>query len=522
MAQFKFDKNSENLDFSLGGDLGANPSTPVSPPIKAQPQLPVNPQPKPAVLPPAPAQPQPSFNPPATVTPSMPAAQPAPALPVTPVQPNTPQFVQPQVVQPEPNPYQAEQYPSPYNTPTVQPAYVPQPQIVQPEINPYQTEQYQAPNPAYAPYQQPTQNPQNNYAAPGAQQNPNPQYQQQAPEKVGFFSPRPKKEKPVKVEKERKSNRSAFSGKRKVVLYSRLAIAIVLIIVSFSGLKSIFFPAQFPSQAQVISVVKTNLGITNFPIAKANGFVVSFATTYFTYDSSQESARSDALAKYISSNLLHTTDLSILQQPATSTTNNGPTNVTQTVVGEPVISEVNAVDDNNAVYTVEVTLSTGTTLYVQVPIYYDSKTQNMAVSAPLAIVPPVSIANVPATNHAITWSNDTTVVSDFQTDLSGYLTAWANSDQAVITRYTTTDATLNATKGLGGSVKFGSISSLSVQAVDKTTIDPKKRQALVTVVWVDAKGNNTTYTQSYLLNIVQQSANKWFVQDITGTIISTK
>jgi len=533
MADFKFDKNNEKLDFTIGGDLGVGerkplkPATPAMP--KTQPQQPVPTFPQPNNVPQQ-QNPSPAVHtghtplvsrPVITPQTQQPQGMPAQQRPVAPSQPLTarpttaPQQLPQAPVQPQP----VQQHPiyrEPVQQQYIEPKYIePEPVYVEPEYNPptYQqpqqtfTPQQAQPQPSYAPA----------YATPAPQQNFTSQQAVEQPSKKKGF---------------------AFGGKRKVVLYIRAAIAIVLIIVSIAGVKSIFFPDKFPTQAQVINVVKDDLGVTAFPTDKANGFVIGFIKTYFTYDPENRQAREDALDKYIDPDLLNSTKFQFQAAtdgeviPPTEDTTQVDTPVDQTVqevpgskqevVGEPVIVNINSVDDTNAVFTVEVDLTNGSTFYVEVPIYYNVDTNGMAISAPLAYVPPVSFTDVPNDNHKVTWNDDPEVVKAFKSDLENYLTAWAKSDSTVISRYITTDATLAAKSGLNGVLVFNRVEELRVQAVDDETKDPSVRQAYVTVSWKDANNVNATYTQSYLLVIEQQPDDRWYVKDITGTVISTK
>lgn len=503
MANFKFDKTNEELDFTLGGDdLGALPRDGKKPVRQPKPGNPLG-QPKPAPRPnPIPTVPQQPTQSPTTIPtqPSMPLPQkPAPLA-----QQPAPAVAQPMVT-PSPQLSPLQQNPVVSQQPVAQPApqmptVVPQQQVSTPVY--VEQPQYVPAHQSYQQIEQPQQ------SAPVPSQ---PILEPQQPLQP---LPQPLQTEPGTKKKKRKG--SAFGGGRKVLLYTRVGIAIVLIIVTVAGVRSIFFPTRFPTQEQVINVVKEDLGVTAFPTEKANGFVIGFIKTYFTYDPAFRSQRETELEKYISKNILDATNIRVTDTATTNEPDSEP--FVQYVIGEPVVVDTTSVDDSNAVFTVQVTLSTGNTLYVEVPVYYNAETNGMAVSAPLSLVPPIATAQVPSDNHNLGWNNDADVVKSFKADLERYLEAWAASDSTSISRYVTTNATLAATSGLQGTVVFNRVDSLEVEAVTEEDTDPDTREAIVSVTWVDGVSENVSYKQTYLLTIKKQPDGRWYVQDITGRI----
>lgn len=167
----------------------------------------------------------------------------------------------------------------------------------------------------------------------------------------------------------------------------------------------------------------------------------------------------------------------------------------------------------------QVILSTGTTLYVDVPIYYNPTINGMAVSAPLSIMPSVGTAKVPADNHNIAWNEDKQVQDTLKPDLEKYLQAWAASDETSISRYIAKDSNLNTKLGLSGSVQFVRLDSLKVQAAATDgTGNPNIRQAYASVIWQDSNNKGMTYNQAYLLTIKQDSG-RWYINNIESTIV---
>lgn len=475
MSGFKFDKNNEELDLSLGSDDALGAQNNAKKPAQKQ-QLP-----KPAIKQPTvepktpPAAPQ---KPPISST--KPAAKPVPKPAAKPPVASKP-VVTPPVTSPEPAIVApAPPAPAQQQTPPPLPVTAPEP-IASPEE-------------AYSPQnnQQPSQSP-----------------------IIPLQQVKSVKEKTQK--RPRKKETNSFSGNRKVVLIVRIAAGVVGGVIIFSGLNSIFFPPNFPTPNQVIAKVKEGLNITGFPTQKATGFVINFTEAYFTVDPNNYGTRDDVLSQYISENLLQETDLVFNRAAISDNPNEKP--LGQSIVGVPAIVSTYSIDDNNAVFTVQVTLSTGTTMYVDIPVYWNPDNNGMAISAPMSLVPAIGLTKIPQDNLLTEWNNDKDVVEAFEADLKKYLEAWSASDETSINRYTTDKATLMAKLGLGGTVQLERLENLEVEGVTETTTDPKTRNARISVVWKDANNPAFTYKQSYMLVIKQKPDEKWYVDNINSIVI---
>ena len=470
MSGFKFDNNDEKKPLSLGDGDGVAAQKPAAPKLPAAkkpstslpapsiPTKPVMPGAKPATSKPLPA----------TTKPTVPASKPA----TPPVKPSVPASSPQPLKLPEEAPVVAEPVVAPITTP---------PSVAQPVI---------------------------------------PQIAEPVIEDIPVISvPDASPRIPIVVTAEESANdkrprkpANKFKGNRKVVLYARIGIGVVAGIILIAGVKTVFFPTKFPTPEQVIAVVKNDLNVTKFPVTQATGFATDFTNAYFTYDPANTSARDEALKKYISSGVLNTTNMNF-------NSSNGGDRVVQTVVGTPLIVKTVSVDDTNAVFTMQVILSTGTTLYVDIPIYYNAANNGMAVSAPLSIMPSVGTAKVPADNHTIAWNEDKQVEDTLKPDLEKYLQAWAASDETSISRYINKDSNLNTKLGLSGSVQFNRLDTLKVQsAASDGSGDPKTRQAYASVIWQDANNKSMTYNQAYMLTI-KQDGGRWYINNIESTIV---
>lgn len=330
------------------------------------------------------------------------------------------------------------------------------------------------------------------------------------PKKKGlsFFKAKEKDEQPV----EKKI--SALRGGRKNIVYVKIGISAIIVLLCVVGGKSLFFPTQFPSPAQVTQVVRDDLQITKFPVTKANSFVINFTNAYLTYTPELSGSERELRLQQYASDLV----LNLMPLRVANSTVDGAA-FEQTLVSTPIITGVESIDNNNAVFTVQAQVSTGSTILLSVPVYYDNKTDSLAVSAVASILPATGLAKVPTENHKINWASDDAIVDVFQPDLENYLSAWASSNSDVVKRYLTNDASIAAKTGLKSSVTFVSISDVAVELKDETTATkPHDREATFTVVWADAKSPNVTYNQSYLLEIAQQQDLKWYVKNITSLV----
>jgi hypothetical protein len=526
---FKFDKEGSEIDLSMGSDDGV--VLPKKPPVNR----PAMPSQRNNEAPVANKQPirttQPSSNPPQqrqaapTRTPQperRPIQQPAPARRPAPTIPETrskPVSVPVVSEQEQPN-YRAPEATRPIARPVEQPVYQEEPRRSEPahtfdysytpsaeetqwESNPRSTidNRFQQSAPTPAPqqaYDEPFA-----YPAPVA---PEPEVNKKA--KLGLFEKKPKAEKVVPEKKI-----SSLRGGRKGVVIGKVAISGILVILCFVGAKSIFFPTQFPSPAQIIAVVKDDLNVTAFPVDKANSFVINFTKAYLTITPTQENtARDNLLRQFASEGVLNSMKMSIINGDGTGVQQ-------QTVTSEPIITGVNSVDDTNAIFTVQTQVSSGSTLLLSIPVYYDEKINSFAISAPASILPATGLAKVPNTNHEITWTNDSDVVKVLSPDLENYLKAWGASDTDIIKRYISPNATLTAKTGLGGSVVFSKVTDLTVEfKAEDSGENLAEREAKFSVEWADAKTPNVIYTQTYKLDIFEQPDKRWYIKDISSVI----
>lgn len=516
--------NDDDFVLADGSDTGsakstnaARPELPVRPTEEAQtrrglrspgsrPVLPAVPnEVRPRPLPPAPDT---QLRAPTTHTPSYSAPAPTP----TPA----PTYQEP-APRPEPayrEPVQQQQY-----TPPVQPVHQEierrpaEPQYAEPSraiapVNFPVREEIRDIDPAprsQNPYQELEQRSQAAYVEP--ERNRSSLYEEEPTPQKGSRAAKRNTGKAKNQKQPREKKPSNFSGNRKWILVVRIVAATVAAILLASGAKAIFFPPTFPGQAVVLGAVKKNLGITGFPTAAGEGFVSSFSREYLTITPKESSKKTEALKQYT---------IDVL---ATSIVSSSDDTLAQTVTQGPIISGVESIDDNNAIYTVAAQLNGTRWVYFNVPVYFDKTANGFLVSGtPAFIAPPVKAADPKKPND---YENDTKLANDVTSNIEGFFKAWATSNKEGLGRYMTNDAPETAKIGLSNTFQFVSVGDIRVESKGSEDANPNNRKAQATVVWADPANPKITYRQTYNLELFKQPDERWYIANIEGGAAKT-
>lgn len=327
-----------------------------------------------------------------------------------------------------------------------------------------------------------------------------------APKKKGFGGGKPPaKGRAAKAPREKKP--SNFAGRRKTILVVRIIAGIIALVLLGAGVKSIFFPPQFPGQAMVLGAVRSNLGVTAFPAAAGEGFVSSFSREYLTITPKGNSDKIDALKEYTNDTL------------ATSLIVAGDDNAAQTVTQGPIISGVKSVDDTQAIYTVAAEVNGKRWVYFNIPVYYDKTKNGFLISgSPAFIAPPVKAVD-PALKSEYT--NDTKLANEVTSNIQGFFQAWATSNAEGLGRYMTNDAPETAKIGLNSAYTFVAVSDIRVEAKGPEDAKPNNRKAEATVSWADPANPKITYRQTYKLELFKQPDERWYIANIEGGAAKT-
>lgn len=423
-----------------------------------------------------------------------------------------PQQYTPPVPQPQP-----EQYFPPVQQPArqeLEPRLVEQPRYVEPSnavapVNFPVRENIRDIDPAprnQSPYQELEQRSTPTYAEPERNRSSLYDEEELAPKKGSRASKRTaNNSKGKKAPREKKP--SNFAGNRKWILVVRIIAATLALILLAAGAKSIFFPPTFPGQATVLGAVKKNLGITAFPTAAGEGFVSSFSREYLTITPKESSKKTEALKQYT---------IDVL---ATSIVSSSDDTLAQNVTQGPIISGVESVDDNNAIYTVAAQLNGTRWVYFNVPVYFDKTANGFLVSGtPAFIAPPVKAADPKKPND---YENDTKLANDVTSNIQGFFQAWATSNKEGLGRYMTNDAPETAKIGLSNTFTFVSVSDIRVESKGSEDPKPNNRKAQATVVWADPTNPKITYRQTYNLELFKQPDERWYIANIEGGAAKT-
>lgn len=460
--------------------------------------------------------------------------------------PGLPNF--PPVARPEP-----QQQPV---SPAVPSFAQPQPRFTQPQPQPVeQQQQYYAPTPQPQPeqYYQPEQTfeqPQTGHSLRG-------QYSQQVEDqddepKKGRRNSKPNKNSSKKSLKSKDSTKpkTPYSGKRRNVIYARVAVFGLAGILMIAGVFS-FLPKTSGLTASdkplIISAVRENLNYTDFPRASGEGFAEAFTSVYLNYNPNDTKTRTALLTNFVDPNVMKNIDSrpATAEEVTTANTNtpSGATNsgqstgvdipapsTTQTVTDGPyVVGSLMYKGGNAAMFTVMSEVNNSNWVFIQVPMYYNKDTGGLSVSGSITFAPPISSTSVPAwEGSGSSWDeSDQEVKKLVESDIAEYAKAWTASDDTNIQRFLVKEdgkvtATRNATEGLESRVKFIGISNFEVQAKeplkeDSTAEDKADfytRQASLTISFLEPS-SNLVYSQQYRL-VLEYVNQDWFVKDINN------
>jgi len=548
---FSFGKNENPLDLSKGADTGGKlPSKPTGP--LPTPALGKSLPKPPALVKPPIVDSQQGQGQQRTSLPEPPQRM-APQPPQRAVQPQREPIVQEPVYSPQsPEQAYAEEQQSPqqgYASYDNQYAQAGQPV---PQSNDYGQNQY---NPNQGQHNYPAQQPSQSFHPTGSVRPGEAGYvapivetETEKPVKKGLFSsPKPKRESNARKGKGTKEKKvSAYTGSRSKVLWARIAVFSILGILILAGLNS-FIPKSSGLTASdgplILSQVRENLGVSNFPATAGAGDAVGFSKTYLSFDNNNQDARDAALAIYAPKNVISNIDprlatdaeLKVAAASGTRPTTSvqpGDTSRTPVITGKQVVTDgpyltrsVMIQGGKDAIFTTRTQINGKDWVYMEIPMIYNPSSGNISVAGSPTFINPINTTNVPSNQYEPKWANDTEVVAAVSADMTNYMKAWSVSDKATLERLTVKEngasaATDSALHGLNGSLTFLDVSSLTVEQKAKpvagdsqATIDNERlRQGMITVDWMEPS-SGLVYSQTYSIQL-QYVNNYWYVKDI--------
>lgn len=456
-------------------------------------------------------------------SPTTPVARPTPGLPT---KPTIPTPVAPQPVTP---------------TPVTPPQPVAAPVQQQPTPEPVRAPVYSSPAPSPITYQEPVSTPA--YQQPISEVNPptsefrptqeqRPTYEQQwqrDQEPAPVSRPRSQdQEEPVRKGRGRKSapvkgkkgkntkgntdksvekGPSQLSGGRKGVIFFRVALFSVMILLAGLGAKSVIAPPSFPGPEAVVERVKDGLGMTEFPVASGEGFILGFSRAYLQFDPAERNERDLSLQNYAPDAVLSNIRMSF----------SGSNPPAQTITAGPFITGSRSVDDTNAVYTVSAEINGSNWVYLEVPLFYKADERAFAISGSPAFIGPPTQAEIPG--QPLDGIPDDKLGQAVEERLERFFVMWGSSDITGLDTLLTPDADPRARYGLGGTVTFVNINTITILEA-KADTNPSIRSGRIQVVWGSPSSPETTYTQTYDIVIEKLDDDRWYVKDILGGVTS--
>lgn len=462
----------------------------------------------------------PAANPSPPITGGLPPKKPSPRIPPQNVNSSLP-FQAPQPAsQPEPQP-QVTQPTDQFLLGMMNPGQQNQPPMAQ---EPQRFNAFENQQPIYSQQQQPQFQPhaeaptqQYHQQEPSSQQ----QNQQQQPSVSGKKNKKqkqPKQQKPVPEK--------SYDGERKKLLWIRIIAGAVAGIILIAGVKAIFLPSSGPSRAQVEAAAQESVNYTGFPTVSGEQFALDFSRIYFNYTTNDQE-RQAALLNFASEQLLDKIDVEMVSaaeydaEKAAGAPEYRDYTVTQSIVYGPYIVATENIDENIAVFTVKVGLSSGSVMYYDVPVKYDPENYALTLAGPPSFVQPNQNKgeSSPEEYTVDFGSGDKEIQDDFRSDLEEYLSAWGQSNDTIVNRYLVEGATDNAKRGLQNAVTFKSLSSFLVEPYDEASARTEtQRRVEITVIWEDP-ATGLQYPQQYRMLLALNQDNDWSVYDIQNFAI---
>jgi hypothetical protein len=324
--------------------------------------------------------------------------------------------------------------------------------------------------------------------------------------------------KPPKVKQEGQGTKAPgrWSGGRVGILALKVVVWGILAVFLINGVRSTFDRPVIPVDALTVAVAD-QLGLENYPVESAQSLAYAFAQIYLNNPPDQQAQREE--------------DLSRLLPPGAGTSEALSISPQELLSGPFLADSADIIDDNRAVFTYSARVisldangqrpqdAAPQWVYLAVPVFADSEGRTRISGLP-AFVPPIPL------------SEETTVpdlpldTSEAQrqavtVDISAFFQAWGVSNSDALARFVaptdiveeTAPAVAEGLASIPGSrpLIFKSISSVSIQDAAGTVDDPIAVQ--VRVVWDDA---TALIEQSYMLTLVNNGAETWFITDIKG------
>ena len=294
----------------------------------------------------------------------------------------------------------------------------------------------------------------------------------------------------------RRSRLWAGAGGRWLIWALRVALWTVLLLIGYRGIAAIVMDYPGPGGSPAGAASQSR----QFPAALAQAFAYEFGQVYLSFSPATAMQRGASLSAFL--------------PPGTNPQfgwNGGAVGATRTVQSEQVAG-IRVVNSHRAVVTLLAMVS-GRMVELGVPVY--ARGRALVVSGYPALLPAPDQVAPP---ELAVGPGDRATKKSLHRMLPAFFRAFASGDALQLSKFTSSTGSIT---GLGGAVRFGSISRLSVPASPSPA-----RQVIATVVWrlgpVPAAAvqhglatPGAALTMSYSMTVVRHQAG-WLVRSITA------
>jgi Conjugative transposon protein TcpC len=283
------------------------------------------------------------------------------------------------------------------------------------------------------------------------------------------------------------------SGGRWLLWPMRIVLWAAILIIGYRGISAIVLN-ETPSSASSGNGAAATPAPSgpSFPVTLGSAYALQFGQVYLNFSPNNATERARELAAFIPANVR-------ALQPQFGWNGAGTMQLdSEQVAGVDVRSA------HTAVVTILATVN-GSLIEIGVPLYASG--HGIVVSGEPAWLPTPSVASPPNSPAA----SDPAAQSALSSQLPAFFQAYASGDQATLNRFLAPGASVG---GLGGTVSFGSIASITVPRGGAT------RDITVTVNWVLYGQVSQTAPQlsaTYDMSVIDQQSGKWYVREIRAS-----
>jgi Conjugative transposon protein TcpC len=279
-------------------------------------------------------------------------------------------------------------------------------------------------------------------------------------------------------------------GGRWLVWTFRVVVWVILLVIGYRGVMAIVLNETPPANSNPASTAPATPG---FPAQEASAYALQFGQVYLNASPGTASQRASDLASFLPSGA---------SDPQLGWNGGGSLSLQSEQV-----ADVQVQDAHHAIVTLLARVN-GKLMELGVPVY--ATAGGMAISGEPAWLAPPKTVTPPAPQPV---NSDDATQSALMRQLPAFFAAYGSGDQSTLGRFLATGTTVT---GLGGSVVFGSVPSVTTPAGGNV------RHIVATVVWeIPGQPGKATRTgntaanleMTYALTIVKQHGT-WYVQSI--------